>query len=52
MAMLYIFNGAIQEVHHLGSGIDEESNKIDIEMRSCSQKGDAPHTNSSMYSFL
>ena len=33
-------------------GVDEESNKSDIERRACSQNSDVPHTNFSMYFFL
>ena len=52
IAILCIFIGAIQQVTHLGRGVDEESNKNAIERRVCSQKSDVPHTNSSMHFFL
>ena len=45
IAILCIFFGAIQQIRHLGRGVDEESNKNDIERGACSQKSDVPRTN-------
>ena len=52
IAILCIFFGAIQQIRHLGRGVDEESNKNDIERGACSQKSDVPHTNYFMNFFF
>ena len=46
---MYLYKGDSTS-SSLGKGerVDEESSKIDIEKRACSQKSDVPHTNFSM----
>ena len=52
IAILCIFIEAIQQVLHLGRGVDRESNKKRHKRKVRSQKSDVLHTNSSMYFFL
>ena len=52
MAILCIFIGAIQQVHHLGRGVDEQSNKKRHRKEGAQSQIDVPHTNSLLYFFL
>ena len=53
IAELHIFIGAIPQVRHLtGAESRQRKQQKDTERRRCSQKGDIPHTSSSMYFLL
>ena len=52
IAVLCIFIGAIQQVRHLGRGVDVEKNKKRHRKEGMQSKSDVPRTNSSAYFFL